>query len=209
MRRFFTNYRYHSETEMAHSRLVVTFLILLSPCLGQERGGTDPRGVFPLLSEILGKAGVSGSLEYWGSCRHSGTDVPPVSYPSNDSGSAVEVLRKFFSSDPWMQVMQGSDGRIRMVETDVPTDLLDVTISHLSFKPAEMAGGPHNALNLVLSAPEVNAYRKEHNIGPFSDSWIAPGRQRYQTTGFRRFIQRHGQARVGLCRAVLSRILGL
>jgi hypothetical protein len=131
---------YHSETEMAHSRLVVTFLIMLSPCLGQERGGTDSRGVFPILGEILGKAGVSGSLEDWSSCRLPSTDVPPVSYPSDDSGSAVEVLRKLFSSDPWMQVTQGPNGRIRMVETDVPTDLLDVTISHLSFKPAEMAG---------------------------------------------------------------------
>jgi hypothetical protein len=175
MRRFFTNYRLSFATEMAQSRLVVTFLILLSPCLGQERGGTDSRGVLPILSEILGKAGVSGSLEYWGSCRLPGTDVPPVSYPSDDSGSAVELLRKFFSSDPWMRVTQQPNGLIRMVETDVPTDLLDVTISHLSFKPAEMAGGANSAVNFVLSAPEVKAYRKEHNIGPFSDLWYGHG----------------------------------
>jgi hypothetical protein len=100
---------------------------------------------------------------------------PVLSYPSNDSGSAAEVLRKLFSKDPWMRVTQEPNGLIRMVETDVPTDLLDVTISHLSFKPAAMGGGPNNALYLVLSAPEVKAYRKEHNIGPFSDSWIAPG----------------------------------
>jgi hypothetical protein len=161
---------------MARSRLLVTFLFLLSPCVGQERGGTDPRGVLPIVGEILGKAGVSGSLEYWGSCRlPSGHDVPPVSYPANDSGSAVEVLRMFFSTDHWMRVTPEPNGQIRMIETDVPNDLLNVTISHLSFKPTEMPGGPQNALDLVLSAPEVKAYRKEHNIGPFSDLWIAPG----------------------------------
>jgi hypothetical protein len=135
--------------------------------------------VFPILSEILGKAGVSGSLEYWGSCRLPGTDVPPVSYPSDDSGSAVELLGKFFSSDPWMRVTQESNGLIRMVETDVPTDLLDITISHVSFDRGHHQpyrfGGPNNAMSLVLSTPEVKDYRKKHNIGPFSDSWIAPG----------------------------------
>jgi hypothetical protein len=152
-------------------------LILLSPCLGQERGGTDPRAALPILTQILIKANVSGSLEYWGRCDlpMPSPAFPVLSYPSDDSGSASEVLRKLFSKDPWMQVTQEPNGLIRMVETDVPTDLLDVTISHVSFKETENLGGPNNALLLVLSAPEVKAYRKEHNIGPFSDLWIGPG----------------------------------
>lgn len=110
--------------------------------------------MLPTIGEILGRAGVSGSLEYWGSCRlPSGHDVPPVSYPGNDSGSAAEVLQKLFSTDPLMQVTQEPNGQIRMVETDVPNDLLNVSISHLSFKPTEMPGGPQNALELVLSLP--------------------------------------------------------
>jgi len=36
---------------------------------------------------------------------------------------------------PHMRVTQEPGGMIRMVETDVPSDLLDVKISHLSFKP--------------------------------------------------------------------------
>lgn len=66
-----------------------------------------------------------------------------------------------------------------MFETDVPTGLLDVTISHVSFGPSDqhpdILGGPNNALFVVLSSPEVKAYRKEHKIGPFADEWISPG----------------------------------
>ena len=36
-------------------------------------------------------------------------------------------------------------------------------------------GGPNNAMFLALSAPEVIAYRKAHNIGPLTDLWIRPG----------------------------------
>jgi hypothetical protein len=165
---------------MTHFKHILTLLMLLSSCVGQERGGTDPRGVLPILSEILGKAGVSGSLEYWGGCRLPvSPDVPPVIYPSNHSGSAVDVLGRFFSSDPLMQVTQEPNGLIRMAETDVPTDLLDVKISHVSFDRGHQQpyrfGGPNNAMSLVLSAPEVKAYRKAHNIGPFSDLWVGPG----------------------------------
>lgn len=166
---------------MTHFKVVLTFLMLLSLCSGQERGGTDPRVALPILRQILGKAGASGSLEYWGRCDlpMPSPDFPVFSYPSDDSGSAVEVLRKLFSKDPWMEVTQEPNGLIRMVETDVPTDLLDITISHVSFDRGHHQpyrfGGPNNAMSLVLSTPEVKDYRKKHNIGPFSDSWIAPG----------------------------------
>ena len=68
---------------------------------------------------------------------------------------------------------------VRMVETDIPTDLLDFKISHLSFGPPDQPpytfGGPNSALISVLSHPEVLAYRKVHNIGPFADTFVGPG----------------------------------
>jgi hypothetical protein len=139
------------------------------------------KGALPILKQILAKASVSGSLAYWGRCdfHKPYPDFPALSYPANSSGSPVEVLQKTFASDPKMQVTQDPNGVVRMFETDVPTDLLDVTISHVSFVPGEQerdtVGGPNNAMFLVLSAPEVITYRKVHNIGPFTDLWIRPG----------------------------------
>jgi len=166
---------------MMRFRVILTFLMLLSSCLGQERGGTDPRVALPILKQILAKANVSGSLAYWGRCdfHKPYPDFPALNYPSTTSGSPAEVLRKIFASDPRMEVTQEPNGPIRMFETDVPTDLLDVTISHVSFflgdQQRDSLGGPDNAMFLVLSAPEVIAYRKAHNIGPLTDLWYRSG----------------------------------
>jgi hypothetical protein len=166
---------------MMRFKVILTFLILLSSCLGQERGGTDPTVALPILRQILAKANVSGSLGYWGRCdfHKPYPDFPALSYPSNPSGSPVEVLQKTFASDPKMEVTQESNGLIRMFETDVPTDLLNVTISHVSFvlgdQQRDEFGGPDNAMFLVLSAPEVIAYRKAHKIGPLTDLWYRSG----------------------------------
>ena len=166
---------------MKHFRIIPTFLILLGSCVSQERGGLDPGAAVPLLKQILAKANVSGSLAYWGRCdfHKPYPDFPALSYPSNSSGSPLELLQKAFASDPEMEVTQESNGVVRMFETDVPTDLLDVTISHVSFMLGDQRrdtfGGPNNAMFLVLSAPEVIAYRRAHNIGPLTDLWIRPG----------------------------------
>ena len=115
---------------------ILTFvLILLSLCLGQERGGTDRTVAVPLLERILGGAHASGSLAYWGRCELGDPypDFPALSSPSDDSRPPSEVLWEVFSKDRQMQVTQESNGLIRMFETDVPMDLLDVRISHLSF----------------------------------------------------------------------------
>jgi hypothetical protein len=54
-----------------------------------------------------------------------------------------------------------------MIETDVPSDLLDVKIHHLRFPPEYH--GPNAAAIAILRTPEVIAFRREHNIGPESD----------------------------------------
>jgi hypothetical protein len=62
-------------------------------------------------------------------------DFPKVRILSDYSGPPREVLQEMFADDPQMRVTQEPGGKIRMVETDVPSDLLDVKISHLSFEP--------------------------------------------------------------------------
>ena len=179
---------------MMHHRLALaSALILLGSCLGQdkERGGTDPQVAVPLLRHILGNAQQSGSIAYWGRCemRKPYPDFPALSYPSIDSSSALELLRNVFAKNPKMEVTQESNGLIRMFETDVPTDLLDIRISHVSFGPPDedrgIFNGPNDAMQRVLSSPEVKTYRKAHNIGPFNEETGGPhpGAHKHQVTG--------------------------
>ena len=167
---------------MKHITLIVAWLlILLSSSLCQESDSTDPRLAFLLLQHILSKAQVSGSIAYWGHCeahkRYPG--FPSLREPFNYSRPTVDLLRQVFVNDPKMVVTQESDGLIRMVENDVPMDLLRIKIHHLSFghpdQDTDMFNGPNNALRAVLFAPEVVAYRKAHRIGPFADRWTGPG----------------------------------
>jgi hypothetical protein len=69
---------------------------------------------------------------------------------------------------------------IRMRETDVPTDLLNFMIHHMSFFPSDAADsdavhGPQMAVFAILQNPEVKAFKKAHNIGPIADVFILPG----------------------------------
>lgn len=168
---------------MTHYRLILTsVLILMGSCLGQEkeRGGTDPTVAVPLLKRILGTAQLSGSIAYWGRCelRKPYPDFPALSYPSNNSRSPSELLREVFAKDSKMEVTQESNGRIRMFETDVPMDLLDIEIHHVSFGPPDedrgIFNGPNDALYTILSSREVKTYRKSHRIGPFAEERAGP-----------------------------------
>lgn len=122
-----------------------------------------------LIGGLFSKANVSGSLEYWGVCnfKESYPDFPKLKRIPLHEGSPVELLQEMFSVDPKMKVIQDADGRIRMIEEDVPNDLLDVKIHHLRF-PSEYHGA-NIAVTVILRSPEVIAFRKEHNIGPEND----------------------------------------
>jgi len=142
----------------------------LAACLlGQERGGTPPGDGRILIGGVFSKAHASGSLEYWGVCnfKEPYPDFPKLRLMSDHQGSTVESLREMFSVDPEMRVSQDADGKIRMIEVDVPSDLLDVRIHHLRF-PVEYHG-PNMAKNAILQSPEVISFRREHNIGPAND----------------------------------------
>ncbi|HVR26611.1 MAG TPA: hypothetical protein VMU26_25200 [Candidatus Polarisedimenticolia bacterium] len=76
-----------------------------------------------------------------------------------------------------MRVTQDPGGIVRMAEANVPNDLLDVTIHHVSFSPQDgtaVFGGPNMALQAILLTPEVQAFKSAHNVGPFS-SFRLPG----------------------------------
>jgi hypothetical protein len=149
-------------------KLAITCTIMLAGIvLGQDRGGTPPGSGDFLIGGVFSEAHASGSLEYWGVCdfKKANPDFPKLRAVSDHKGSPVELLREMFSDDPKMRVVQDGHGRIRMVEEDVPNDLLDVKIRHLRFPPEYH--GPHMAVtNVILKSPEVIAFRREHNIGP-------------------------------------------
>ena len=176
---------------MAHSRLILaSVMILLSSSLGQERGGTDRTFAVPLLQRILYTAHASGSLAYWGRCElgQPYPDFPALSSPSDDSRPPLEVLREVFAKDQQMEVTQDSNGLIRMFESDVPMDLLEVKITHLSFGPPDedrgIFNGPNDTLQTILSSPEVKTYVATHKIGPFPDGWSgSQGPHRHQVSG--------------------------
>ncbi len=152
--------------------LTVAFA-LVSSCLGQMNG--EPL----LVSQVLAKAHVNGSLSYWGRgpCSDSSSErYPPAPGLRGDvdtSGPIGEVLQKMFADDPKMRVTQEPGGIVRMSETDVPRDLLDIRIHRISF---DVPGfhGPNMAIRLILSSPEVESFRKLHKIGPLHTVSLLP-----------------------------------
>jgi hypothetical protein len=116
------------------------------------------------VQKILSAAQLSGSLEFWSVCDIAKPYAPflKIRPVSGYGGSALEVLQELFANDPNMPVTQEGDGKIRMVETDVPKDFLEVKIHHLSF-PHDFHSGAF-AVYFIVNTPEVRAFM-ERNIG--------------------------------------------
>jgi hypothetical protein len=110
-------------------------LLLVGSCLSQDKGGVDQRLAVSIVEKILSSAQLSGSLENWGLCDISQPhpEFPRLRTLSSHDGSALEALQEMFADNTKMRVTQESDGKIRLVETDVPKDFLEVKIHHLSF----------------------------------------------------------------------------
>lgn len=163
---------------------LVFVLLLIGSSLAQMNGE------LLMVSQVLGRANVSGSISYWGreACTLQVPEHNPVApflRRAHASEPIVAVLQEMFAGDPRMQVTQEPNGIVRMVETDVPTDLLDVKIHHLSF---DVPGyyGPNMAIQLILSAPEVVRFGKAHNIQLLPDLTRGPsdaGRNNPSVTG--------------------------
>jgi len=156
--------------------MAVGVLFLASSGLSQDKGGVDQTVALPEVEKILSRTQLSGSLEYWGVCDVSKprTEFPKLRPVSGHEGSALEALQEMFADDTKMRVTQESDRKIRMVETDVPKDLLEVKIHHLSF--LSDYHGPKMAVMAILHTPEVIDFM-EHNIGRKTawGGWGLPG----------------------------------
>ncbi len=160
-------------------------LSLVGFSAAQARGGVDPRAGAPLVTEVLSKAQLSGSLEYTGACDRDKPylDFPRLHWPADHRKSSLEFLQAMFDVDPQMRVSQDENGMIRMIETDVPDDILDVKIHHLAFFPANASEsdpvhGTGMALIAILESPEVVAFGKAHHIEGLPDpdkSRMMPG----------------------------------
>jgi hypothetical protein len=134
--------------------------------------------VQPVL-EALYKAKVSGSFVFPGLCDWSGCTLPIPEFPlfrvsTRAEGSTVQILREILADDPSMQVTQDKDGTIRMNETGVPTDLLNVKIGHILFESyGQRVYTANGALRVILQTPEVLTFMKAHDIrgpyGPFDN----------------------------------------
>jgi hypothetical protein len=139
-------------------------LVLLTSCIGQEKA-IDPKWAASSIGTVLNEARASGSLAYWGWCDYKGgsSDFPALRAPDNRTNSPLQTLREMFIDDKEMRIVKESSGLIRMFETDVPHDLLDVKVRHISFKAMN---SPIKALWVILRAPEVEAFMRAKNVGP-------------------------------------------
>jgi hypothetical protein len=152
-------------------------------CLASSSAAQTMNSGAYAISRVLSRSHISGSLSYWSpeACEGSSYSyypVTPVLRRSESSGPPIQILQEMFADDPKMQVSEDSRGIVRMFEKDVPKDLLDIKIHHISFDPlgveARVLRGPNMAIRTILNTPEVEAFRKAHKIGPFSQIFRLP-----------------------------------
>jgi hypothetical protein len=169
---------------MLRRALTVAFIIgVLLWSGGQEAraAGGKAATLQPLL-EVLDRAKLSASLEFSGRCSlldaQDFPDFPLFHLPVAATGSPLQTLRHMFTPDPAMQVTQSPSGVIRMIETGVPTDLLEVKIKHISFDvfPSGAVYQPNVALRVIPRAPEIVDFMAAHNIEwPFHGEAVSGG----------------------------------
>jgi hypothetical protein len=148
---------------------VASVLVLLTSCVGQGKGSIAPKWAATFIGTVLNEAQASGSLVYWGHCENNGqsSDFPELRTPQSKNASPLQTLREMFVTDPKIRVAQEPSGKIRMVQTDVPRDLLDLKIRHISFAThPDPLRSATEALWVILRAPEVKAFMRTGNIGP-------------------------------------------
>jgi hypothetical protein len=155
-------------------RYVLAVLLLLglaaAVCQGQS---SEQAKLLPLL-EVLKNAGVSGSLEFSGTCNlfdpSHFLELPQFDTPATTSGSPLQIVREMFAHNRTMQVTRGPDGTIRIVQHGVPTDILAVKIAEVSFEIGRPAKEPiydaNAALAQAFATPEVQLFMRSHDVEP-------------------------------------------
>ncbi len=153
---------------MSYFAIVMAALALITPCAGQDTAKVDPGITAAVIGRVLAKARVSGSLVYRGQCQNRGEswDLPAVSSPKQHETNPVQMLRGMFADNPKMHVAQDANGNIRMVETDVRRDLLDLRIVQVPFSSEPGIHAPAWAISQIMVTPDVKNYMTVNNIGP-------------------------------------------
>jgi hypothetical protein len=153
---------------VSYIAVILAVLALITPCAGQDRAKVDPALTAAMIGRVLAKARVSGSLVYYGQCQNNGEswDLPAVSRPKHYDMPPVQMLREMLADDPKMQVTQDTTGNIRMVETGVPHDLLDLKIVQVPFSSEPGIHAPRWAISQIMATPDVKNYMTVNNIGP-------------------------------------------
>jgi hypothetical protein len=148
---------------MLRSVLTVTFVVgVVIGCMGQDERPVG-ESLRPIL-EVLDRAQLTGSLQFSGRCVEGYTpDLPQFRVPAENSGSPLEILREVIADHADMQVTKDTGGTIRIIERGVPSDVLDVTISHISFDTGPMYD-PDDGVSAILHSPEVVAFMKARHI---------------------------------------------
>ena len=151
---------------------VLSLVVAHSEGQGPAYYGSPQASLFPLL-EVLNKGGVSGSLEYAGTCdSFNGRGFPQFDNLAANTGSPLETVRQMFAHNPTMQVAQDPNGTIRMVQGGIPKDILNVKIAHASFETGRPpARRPIYAAIVALASlfetPEIKRFMKDQHIkGP-------------------------------------------
>lgn len=148
--------------------------VTLVPSVGQEARAACPKPIGeslrPIL-EVLDRAKLSGSLSVSGRCVEGNIPDLPQFRASATSGAPLHTLRGILADDPGMRVRQDRPGgEIRMMERGVPTDVLNVRISHISF---DQWYDPRDGVSAILHTPEVVAFMKARDIKwPFHGSAV-------------------------------------
>jgi|HubBroStandDraft_1064217.scaffolds.fasta_scaffold150777_2 hypothetical protein len=122
------------------------------------------------ITQVLAKAGVSASLQYNGKCSPPVLvpDLPPIRHLKAYPQSPADSFRSMFSVRPQMAVSQERNGTIRVVENGIQTDVLSISIRHLSFTGIT---DPDEALGQVLDAAEVQSFMQTRGIGQPRFMW--------------------------------------
>lgn len=149
---------------------IVAITSLSGVCSEQQLSGIDNTSGIPTIMKILSNAGLSGSLEYSGNCTGGIDDFPKFKAPGNYDRRPLSALSEMFATDSKIQVTQAFDRTIRIKDSDVPEDIIDVTISRILFKADPGRDGLHaldnpgSALWFILRAPEVTDFMRTADI---------------------------------------------
>jgi hypothetical protein len=149
--------------------IVLAALCLITPCKAQDRAKVDPGMTAAVVGRVLAKAGTSGSLVYHGQCQEHGGkwDLPVVSFPKRFDDTPVQMLQEMFADNPEMQVTRDANGNIRMSESDVPRDFLDLRIVQVLFSSgSDKSDTANEALSQIMVTPEVRNYMTVNHLGP-------------------------------------------